>query len=114
MKTQIILTIIIVVLFAITPFSQTIVNLSDFQPNYNVNKKEISLSGGNPNILKQFLHELGHHVWFYGGVDTVAYRETFKDENIWERFATEHYNYFLGETDYYNKEVFDKFYNRDK
>ena len=105
--------IISLMLIASTIYSQQIVSLSHFQPHYNVIKKEINLSGGNPNILKQFLHELGHHIWFYGGIDTIAYKEIFKGDNIWERFANEHYYYFLNETDYIHKKIFDDFYNRE-
>lgn len=113
MKSKINQVIALVFMFSFICYSQQIVNLSHFQPHYNATKKEISLSGGNPNVLKQFLHELGHHIWFYGGVDTLEYKKMFTDNNIWERFANEHYYYFLDETDYYHKEIFDKFYNKE-
>ena len=100
--------------FLTTAYSQQIVNYSHFQPYYNVDKKEITLSGGNPDVLRHFLHELGHHIWFYGGVDTAAFRE----DNNWywgdikELFAHEHYYYFIGEAMSNNRKIFDEFYNR--
>ena len=107
-------TVILILFLVFTVNAQQIVNLSHFQPHYNVDKKEISLSGGNPNVLKQFLHELGHHIWFYGGVDTTEFKKRFyMFDNIPELFANEHYEYFVDKTCFpYSEALFDRFYNR--
>jgi len=100
-------------IFLTTAYSQQVVNLSHFQPYYDVTAKEITIKGGDTNTLKYFLHELGHHIWFYGDIDTTAYKEKYSEfGNIRELFAHEHYYYFMGDAMEYSKEVFDKFYNR--
>jgi hypothetical protein len=105
--------IILFICFCIPINAQQIITLSHFQPHYNITDKTISLDGGELNILKQFLHELGHHIWFYGGIDTVAYKQIYKDDSVQERFAWEHYWYFTEQTDNYHKKIFDNFYNKE-
>ena len=65
-----------------------------------------------------FIHELGHHIWSYGGVDTTAILNDLKGDyftrsEIMELFAEEHWRYFWGQANPAFKKIFDRFYNRD-
>jgi len=96
-----------------------VLNFSGGGAAYSVNSTEIFMSDEDRNsiVLHKFLHELGHHIWYSGKVDTVAYKEYYKSsENIWEDFANDHYFYFMGwlNKKQLNYRIFLEFYNKAK
>ena len=88
---------------------------------YNAQEQKILLSSDwiDAGSIKVFLHELGHHIWFNGGIDTVAILndlagEYFTDIEIIELFADQHYRYFFNDASPAFRNIFEAFYNRVK
>ena len=68
---------------------------------------------------KMILHEIGHHIWFYGGIDTTAILADLKGEyfshaEILELFAEQHWRYFFNDASPAFHNIFYQFYNRDE
>lgn len=68
--------------------------------------------------IRIFLHELGHHIWFNGGIDTTAILNLAGDYltriDVMELFAEQHVKYFFNEAAPAFRNIFDAFYNRNK
>lgn len=86
---------------------------------YNVQDKKIMILEEyyDYNLMKIFLHELGHHIWFYGGIDTTAIfndlaGEYFSNAEVKELFADQHWRYFFGDASPAFRYIFEAFYNR--
>ncbi len=85
---------------------------------YNITEKKIYLHWQDVEAVNKFLHELGHHIWYYGGVDTITFKESVEvfewtNAEIIEQFAHYHCDYWMGLR--WNSEadsIFYKFYNR--
>ena len=85
---------------------------------YSLSDKKIYLSWEDRETTEKFIHELGHHIWFYGDVDTLAFIESVKEfgwswTTIREQFAYYHCDYWIGLR--WNPEadsIFYKFYNK--
>jgi hypothetical protein len=112
---------LLVVLFSVIVNAQTIVNspqlsMTGGSAAYSTGIKEIWLNADDKNSLavERVLHELGHHIWFHGGVDTVAYKNRYNDGDVWEAFANDHVYYLLGwlNKNELNYQIFYEFYNR--
>jgi len=68
--------------------------------------------------IKVFLHELGHHIWFNGGIDTTAILndlagQYFSRVEIMELFADQHLKYFFNDCAPAFHNIFEAFYNRN-
>ena len=88
---------------------------------YDMDKKNILIQEGyyDYDLMRIFLHELGHHIWFYGGIDTTAILnnlagEYFSKAEVMELFADQHWKYFFGDASPAFHNIFEAFYNRDK
>ena len=88
---------------------------------YDIQDKKILLSDDwiDAGTIKVFLHELGHHIWFNGGIDTTAILndlagDYFTKAEIMELFADQHYRYFFSDASPAFHNIFEAFYNRDK
>lgn len=72
----------------------------------------------NYKLTKMILHELGHHIWFYGGIDTTAILadlvgEYFTKAEVIEMFADQHWRYFFNDASPAFRNIFYEFYNRE-
>ena len=129
MKTK--LTTIFLLLFFFTGYSQTIEFVKSIKDTvkygievepkgaYNIGKQIIKLQENwvDARSVHVLLHELGHHLWYYGGIDTTMILldltgEYFNRSDVLELFAEEHWKYFFNDAAPKFKEIFDDFYNR--
>lgn len=88
---------------------------------YNPSTKIIGLSENyyDMDAVHSFIHELGHHIWYYGGIDTTTIifsleSSYFSHNDILELFAEQHWKYFWNQAYPAFKKIFDEFYNRRK
>lgn len=69
--------------------------------------------------IRVFLHELGHHIWYNGNIDTTAILndlagQYFNIAEVKELFAEQHLKYFFNDCAPAFHNIFEAFYNRDK
>ena len=88
---------------------------------YDIDAKKILIQQDyyDYTLMKIFLHELGHHIWFNGGVDTTAILNDLAGNylttaEVKELFAEQHWKYFFGDASPAFHNIFEAFYNRDK
>lgn len=88
---------------------------------YDFNEKKILILKDyyDYDLMRIFLHELGHHIWHYGDIDTTAILnnlegEYFSKVEVKELFADQHWRYFFGDASPAFHNIFEAFYNRNK
>lgn len=88
---------------------------------YDTQSQKILLNDSwvDAGSIRIFLHELGHHLWYNGDIDTTAILndlagQYFNVAEVKELFAEQHMKYFFNDCAPAFHNIFEAFYNRGK